>query len=744
MAGMDHIEHVVVLMLENRSYDSMLGWLYEDTSNPPGKIIGPDGPYRGLQGLDLSKFTNKALNDTLTAAPTRGAQGFTSPVVDPGEEFEHVNVQFWGEDPPPDTTPPTMSGVLSDFVGILASKDMGYSDQSVRAIGPMALECYTEAQLPVLNQLARHYAVCDDWFASVPSQTNTNRAFLLTGTSHGQVNNGWLETDPRAAPIEKAFMQIGDDRFPDQTIFNELAAVNKDWAVFWQTSYLPQKLGVLMEYVKVLEVAFGVLSVAGPLGVIAKSALAMVSLIAALGQDQINYLEELSRGDLASSYTWRLFPAIQQIPHAADHFQRLDDFHRRARAGTLPPLSYIEPLWTISHATTGNSIGKRLVSTLGNDYHPPGNLIVGEEFVKDVYTSLISNEDAWNKTLLLITFDEFVGTWDHVMGDPLVKASVPPPQDPAGYAPKGAQKAGAAKAGFAFDRLGGRVATIVVSPYVKKGTVFRARVDDTSKPGQKNAANMPFDHTSVISTTLKWLGQQNTGKFHSRAANAPTFDVALTLDSPRTDQADATALTFLDVPHKNGDPVRYGDWFFLKCGNGNYVTASTCVLKEVGGAIFPTATMDLLADIGISAYFPTLGSGDTTSIAFITHAIPKAPGPPGFIQNGDQLKIISREAQLGSRNVLGIWAKADGGANDCFYYDEYVTGDDAAAQTWTVEKSRGASGNGLCYGDRLYLQTHSTAWPGMKLSHNTTAFQSRWVTVEDGGDEWTIVPLQIG
>lgn len=736
--GMEQIEHVVVLMLENRSFDSMLGWLYEDPKDPPGLIVGPDGPYRGLQGLDLSKFTNTAMsNPALLAAPTRGAQGFTSPTVDPGEEFEHVNAQFWGTytDTPDDSKPPTMSGVLSDFVSVL--QGFGYTDDQVRAIAPMALECYTPAQLPVLNQLARHYAVCDDWFASVPSQTNTNRAFLLCGTSHGQVNNGWLESDPRAAPIEKAFMKIGDDRFPDTTIFNEVAAAGKDWAVFWQTGYLPQKLSVLMEYVNDLTVGLGIVSVAGPLSVIAKSALAMLDVIAGLGKPEIAYLEELSRGDLASSYTWRLFPQIQQIPNAANHFQRLDDFHRRARSGTLPAFSYIEPLWTISHATTGNSVGKRLVSTLGNDYHPPSDLAVGEEFVKDVYTSLISNTDAWNKTLLLITFDEFVGTWDHVSGPFLEKASVPPPTGPQGYAPKGAE------AGFGFDRLGGRVATIVVSPYVQKGTVFRAMPEDGDTT--KTTAKLPFDHTSLISTTMKWIGKDTdtAAKFHARAAIAPTFDVALTLDSPRTDQADAKALTFLDVPHADGDAVRYGDWFWLKNANGNYLTAATVVIKDVGGAIFSAATMDLLADIGISAYFPTLGSGDTVPVAFVTHAVPKTPGPPGFVQHGDQLRIISREAQLGSRNMLGIWPVSDGGSNDCFYYDEYVTGDDALAQTWTVEKGDASSGPGVCYGDKVYLTTNSTSWPGMKLSHNTKPFQSKWVTVYDDGDEWTIVPMQI-
>ena len=739
MAGMGQIEHVVVLMLENRSHDSMLGWLYEDPNDPPALIVGPDGPYRGLQGLDLGSFTNKALNDTLSASPTRGAQGFTSPIVDPGEEFEHVNEQFWGANPPPETKPPTMSGVLSDFVSVL--QGFQYGDGQVRAIAPMALECYTEAQLPVLNQLARHYAVCDDWFASVPSQTNTNRAFLLTGTSHGQVNNGWLETDPRAAPIEKAFMKIGDDRFPDLTIFNELDAAGKDWAVFWQTGYLPQKLGVLMQYAQALSAAFKIIgALGGPLGVIAESALEMVEIIEKMSDDQINYLEELSRGDLASSYTWRLFPQIQQIPDAAGHFQRLDDFHRRAHAGTLPAFSYIEPLWTISHATTGNSVGKRLISTLGNDYHPPSSLVIGEEFVKDVYTSLISNTNAWNKTLLLITFDEFVGTWDHVMASPfLVKESVPPPTGPDGYAPKGAE------AGFGFDRLGGRVATIVVSPYVQKGTVFRAIPDHTSKPGQKPTAKMPFDHTSLISTTMKWIGKDadTAAKFHSRAAIAPTFDVALTLDSPRTDQADPTALTFLDVPHRDSDPVRYGDWFSLKNANGNYLTAATADMKDIGGgAAFAPQTINLLADIGLSAYFPTLGKGDTAAVTFVTHTVPRAPGPPGQVSYGDQVRVVSREAQLGSRNVLGIWPKSDGGSYDCFYYDEYVSGDDALAQAWTVEKGDASSGPGVRYGDKVYLVTNSATYRGKKLMHDTRWFMSSWVTADDGGDEWTIVPLQ--
>ena len=130
-----------------------------------------------------------------------------------------------------------------------------------------------------------------------------------------------------------------------------------------------------------------------------------------------------------------------------------------AANGTLPAFSYIEPYWSISRATTGNSVGERLISALGNDYHPPSNLIVGEEFVKDVYTSLISNTDAWQKTLLLITFDEFVGTFDHYTDD-LEPGVV--------LAPWGSDPPPKCEEGFPFKRLGARAPTILVSPYVQK------------------------------------------------------------------------------------------------------------------------------------------------------------------------------------------------------------------------------------------------------------------------------------
>jgi phospholipase C len=716
--AMDKIEHVVVLMLENRSFDSMLGWLYE--KDRPSLCIAAaksHDAYRGLQSVDLGKFENTALDGKLTVRPIRGAQGFTVPTVDPGEEFDHVNAQFFGTTTPKDGQPATMTGVLSDFVAVLQERT--YARDDIVRLAPMVMETYTPAQLPVLSQLARHYAVSDEWFASVPSQTNPNRAFLLCGTSNGMVNNGFLETDPRAAPIERALhMMIGDDRVDAPTILNQLAADGKDWAVFWQTSYLPQKISTLIDTMAELLAFLNVVSrFVGPLAwvaTIADAALAMLGTLEGLSPAELEYLRELSAGDLHSSYTWRLFPQIsQKIPGASSNFQSLDDFHTRARNGTLPAFSYIEPYWSIARATTGNAIGERLISALGNDYHPPSNLLVGEEFVKDVYTSLISNTDAWHKTLLLITFDEFVGTFDHVT-DHLGAGTVAPPWGATGQAPK-------CEEGFKFDRLGGRVATILVSPYIQKGTVFRS------------AEPVPYDHTSVISTTMKWIGREaGTTNFGSRAANAPTFENVLTLSEPRTDEAD---LLFLDTERSAGDPLRYGDSLWLRNQSGDYLTSAYATLKFAGGgAVVPRAGIDLLADIGIAAYFPRYGSGETIAVTLVSHS----PDPGPQVGHRDTVRLVSREPQLGSRNVLGAWPDS----SDCYYYDEYVDGDNAGRQAWTIENVDPAKGSGVCYGDNVYLLSASTDYGGQRLTRDTRWLNTdNWITTSSsGGDSWTIVP----
>ena len=286
------------------------------------------------------------------------------------------------------------------------------------------------------------------------------------------------------------------------------------------------------------------------------------------------YLKELSSAELVSDYTHRLFPEILKIKDADSHFTKLanlDEFHKAARAGQLPNFTYIQPEWTIGESGTGGGL-KSVLFHQGDDYHPPGNLDAAENLVKQIYNSLISNRAAWEKTLLIITFDEPIGSFDHY----------PPP---AAIPPwvKGTEPAFKREYNFNFDRYGGRVPTILVSPLVEKGTVFRS----TTK--------VPFDHTSLIATILKWRGLENKD-FGERTKQAPTFDNIVSLSTPRNDEKE---VRFLQISHKASEPVRFYDRFYLKDAMGKYITG----FRE--HAVFPGSFF--AEDPTFSEYFPIQG-----------------------------------------------------------------------------------------------------------------------------------------
>jgi phospholipase C len=119
-----------------------------------------------------------------------------------------------------------------------------------------------------------------------------------------------------------------------------------------------------------------------------------------------------------------------------------------------------------------------------------------------VYEALTANAAAWAKTLLIITFDEHGGTYDHV--DPgwgAIKPDIHQGPD-----------------GFQFDRYGVRVPTIMASPWIPEGTVFR----------EPAGSAHPYDHCSLIAGILKWQGvDPATARLGARVAVAPTFESVL-------------------------------------------------------------------------------------------------------------------------------------------------------------------------------------------------------------------------
>jgi len=189
----DPIEHVIVLMLENRSFDHMLGGLTAEL-NLDGAL--PQGPV---------PRSNK--DSTGTSYPQVAGASRTIR-FDPHHEHSHVVAQMAGGN----------AGFVDDF-----SRAFPTSTPADRA----EIMKYHE-DLPALHALARSFMVCDHWYSSVPGPTWTNRFFVHSGTSIGRVEmpNGILDANLHW------YDQI--------TVYDRLNERNKLWAIYYGD--IPQSL----------------------------------------------------------------------------------------------------------------------------------------------------------------------------------------------------------------------------------------------------------------------------------------------------------------------------------------------------------------------------------------------------------------------------------------------------------------------------------------------------------------------
>lgn len=376
--SLQEIDHVVVLMLENRSFDCLLGTLYPRSEEFEG--LPTDASNTDLTGHPHKVWDSHGLGDEAMSVPT----------PDPGELFEDMNMQLFNG-----RTHAGMTGFAQNYQ--VQSEAPPYHPRNV-------MHHYEEHQVPVLRQLAKSFAVSDQWHASAPCQTWPNRFFAHTGTAGGYANN---------EPVHFPY------RMP--TIFGRLQKKGLPWRVYFHD--MPQALT----------------------------------------------LEEL----------W---------PHIF-HFRLFDDFKKDARDGKLPAYSFIEPRYFTD-------------LSLPNDQHPPHNVTLGEQLIAEVYNAVRQGK-SWRKTLLIITYDEHGGIFDHVPPG----EAVPPSEE--------------RTEPFNFDRYGVRVPAVLVSPYIKEGTILRSK------------GRYPFDHTSIIATLRKRfdLGAPLT----DRDAAAPDLEGVFTLSEPVND-----------------------------------------------------------------------------------------------------------------------------------------------------------------------------------------------------------------
>lgn len=159
--GLDNLKHIVVLMMENRSFDHMLGGLKAE-----------DPRINGLTGQESNVDTT---NEPAKVLPRAKFMSQLDP--DPDHHFPAVHKQlYWGTQGPPAT--PSMGGFVQSYW------EMQQNVKHSRQI----MYYFDTDKLIVLHTLARNYAVFNGWFSSVPGPTLCNRAFAHYGTSFGQAS----------------------------------------------------------------------------------------------------------------------------------------------------------------------------------------------------------------------------------------------------------------------------------------------------------------------------------------------------------------------------------------------------------------------------------------------------------------------------------------------------------------------------------------------------------------------------
>ncbi len=164
------IQRLVVLMLENRSFDHMLGFL-KQTNPAINGLTGTEWNYPAIAGAQHVVVSNDA-GDVQDLDP------------DPNHEFAHVTNQVSSTGDPVGN--PDMKGFVRDY----------FTNCKNAAHAACIMKCFTPATLPILSTLATEYAVCDRWFSSVPGSTIPNRLFV-----HGASSAGSLTQDVLIAPF---------------------------------------------------------------------------------------------------------------------------------------------------------------------------------------------------------------------------------------------------------------------------------------------------------------------------------------------------------------------------------------------------------------------------------------------------------------------------------------------------------------------------------------------------------------
>jgi phospholipase C len=410
------IQHVFVLMLENRSFDHMLG--YSGITGTDA-VSGEQTAIVGLSGSESNSWNGTAY------AVSEGAD-WTMP-LDPLHEFPDVLVQLAGTGakylsggpyPPIDN-----SGFVADYAGAGGQANPGE-----------IMKCYSPAQLPVLNALATEFAVCDGWHCSMPGPTWPNRFFMMAASAGG------LDRSPSTTQIAAWESGVPSGfAFEHGSLFDAVAAAGLQWRVY---------RGDVGPFVGSLPIA---------------AALKGISMVPPLN---------------ANVYRFSTFASDIQ--------------------GDYPiAFTLIEPNYGNAQNDTYSG---------GTSQHPIDDVRGGEALIKQTYEA-IRNSPLWPSSLLIVTWDEHGGFFDHVTETP--GSAVKPGDSEVTTSPGPVNMFG-----FTFDTLGVRVPAVIVSPYIAQNVID----------------HRAYDHSSIPATVERLFG---FGALTARDAAALDVTTLLTLPTPR-------------------------------------------------------------------------------------------------------------------------------------------------------------------------------------------------------------------
>ena len=347
MIDLHLVDTIVIVLMENRSFDHMLGHLsYGPYAN--GTLVeGLHTPLTQLAYENLDEG-NPYYPFVMTDGPLPGDLPHERPAV--ATQLAHSAV----------TGRYHMSGFVEAY----------YQFTTVnRTQTPEPMGFFPPSAVPTMSFLANQFAVCDHWFAPLPTSTHPNRLMALTGASRID------DTRDRLLPAGPTLL---------------------DWATSREVRWRVYHAG-------------------------------------------LSFFTLLGRFDLVLGPNFRAFEHLAfDVEHDA--------------ADLFPQLILIEP----SYADAPH-----LGSDHPNDDHPPLAVGFGEQFLRQLYDALSCNPTRWTKTVLIVTYDEHGGFFDHV---PPLAIPYDPPD--AAY-PR-------------FETTGVRVPALVVSPLVAAQQVYSGAMDHTS------------------------------------------------------------------------------------------------------------------------------------------------------------------------------------------------------------------------------------------------------------------------